>query len=156
LKNIIYFNLLVKNKENETNLLLDEIKVKVMDFNIYDVFKKNNDDGGDNTNTNTDEFILLIKNLENKVFKKLELQDDRLKKNEETCNNNEKSVKLQFNQFGSDITDLKENLLQISQSIVIIDQLIIDNKKICDGKDGKVFNNEGEENNGKMNEDLIK
>ena len=71
-----------KNEEQFTRLLsledtVDKIKVKVEDFNIYELFKDTKLDGG-----SVDATKLLIQNLENKIFKKFSLYDDRIKKDE--------------------------------------------------------------------------
>ena len=55
----------------------DKMRVKVEDFNIYDVFKGESGDGG-----NVDVSKALIMNLENKIFKKFDLYDEKNKKNE--------------------------------------------------------------------------
>ena len=55
----------------------DDVRVKVQDFNIYDLFKGESGDGG-----NIDISKALIMNLENKIFKKFDLYDERNKKNE--------------------------------------------------------------------------
>ena len=59
------------------NEKFDQIRVKVEDFNIYDLFKGDSGDGG-----NIDVTKALIMNLENKVFKKFDLYDEKNKKNE--------------------------------------------------------------------------
>ena len=56
---------------------LDKMRVKVEDFNIYDVFQGQLGDGGD-----LDASKALIKNLENKINKKFDLYDEKNKKNE--------------------------------------------------------------------------
>jgi chromosome segregation ATPase len=56
---------------------LDKMRVKVEDFNIYDVFQGQSGEGG-----NLDVSKALIMNLENKVFKKFDLYDEKNKKNE--------------------------------------------------------------------------
>jgi chromosome segregation ATPase len=53
------------------------MRVKVEDFNIYDVFQGQSGEGG-----NLDVSKALIMNLENKVFKKFDLYDEKNKKNE--------------------------------------------------------------------------
>ena len=74
----------VNNNENDEELRkkigdlekeLENIKVKIQDFNIYDMFK----DSGDGS---LDASKILITALENKVFKKFELVDERNKKME--------------------------------------------------------------------------
>ena len=57
---------------------LDEMKVKVNDFNVYDLFKDCKTEGG-----NIDVAKVLVMNLENKVFKKLNIMDEKMKKNDE-------------------------------------------------------------------------
>ena len=60
-----------------TNFLdeFEKIKVKVQDFNVYDLFQSTGEDGG-----SLDASKILIMNLENKVFKKFGLFDERNKK----------------------------------------------------------------------------
>ena len=55
----------------------DKMKVKMEDFNIYDIFKGDSGEGG-----NFDATKALIMNLENKIFKKFSLYDEKNKKNE--------------------------------------------------------------------------
>ena len=57
---------------------MEEISVKVMDFNIYDLFKENSVGGG-----SIDAAKILIKNLEQKFTQKNEIVDEKMKKNEE-------------------------------------------------------------------------
>ena len=52
----------------------EQVKVKVQDFNVYDLFK---DGGGD---SNMDAAKILVMNLENKIFKKFGIYDERNKK----------------------------------------------------------------------------
>ena len=54
----------------------DDVKVKVQDFNIYDIFKGDSDGG------NIDAAKALVMALEQKVFKKFSLYDEKNKKNE--------------------------------------------------------------------------
>ena len=54
----------------------DNVKVKVQDFNIYDIFKGDSDGG------NIDAAKALVMALEQKVFKKFSLYDEKNKKNE--------------------------------------------------------------------------
>ena len=84
----------VNNNENDEELRkkigdlekeLENIKVKIQDFNIYDMFK----DSGDG---NLDASKILISALENKVFKKFELVDERNKKMESDIFKNKQDV----------------------------------------------------------------
>ncbi len=127
---------LVKQLSKETTEILEELKIKVMDFNIYDVFKGNNNEGdGEGSGVNADEFILLLKNLENKVFKKLEMQDDRMKKTEENLHQNEKNNKIQFAAINKAILELREDSSKFGELITQINQLIIDNRLYCESKE---------------------
>ena len=66
----------IQKKFIKFNEEFDKVKVKVEDFNIYDIFK------GDSGEGNIDASKALIMNLENKVFKKFGLYDEKIKKNE--------------------------------------------------------------------------
>ena len=57
---------------------LDDIKVKVQDFDVADIFKDCTVEGG-----NLDASKVLITNLKNQVFKKFSIVEDRIKKSEE-------------------------------------------------------------------------
>ena len=65
----------INNKLLAFNEEFDKVKVKVQDFNVYDLFQGGGGDGG-----NLDAAKLLIMNLENKIFKKFGLYDERNKK----------------------------------------------------------------------------
>ena len=67
----------VNKKLIKLNEEFDKIKIKVEDFNIYDIFKSDSGEGG-----GVDAAKALIMNLENKIFKKFSLYDDKNKKNE--------------------------------------------------------------------------
>ena len=54
---------------------LEKIKVKVTDFDVFDLFK-----GGEGGDVDLDAAKILIKNLENKIAKKFEIYDERNKK----------------------------------------------------------------------------
>ena len=66
----------LKNKELEDKV--NELTIKVSDFNIYDLFDGAKMEGG-----NIDASKLLISALEQKVFKKIGIMDDKIKKIEE-------------------------------------------------------------------------
>jgi len=57
---------------------IEEVSLKVQDFNIYDIFQSNVSEG-----STADASIILIQNLEKKLFKKFEFIDEKLKKVEE-------------------------------------------------------------------------
>lgn len=71
-----------KDTEIDTKLIsideiLDELKVKVCDFNIYEIFKDTRTENGDIKVAEA-----LIQNLEEKTFKKFSLIDNKIKQNE--------------------------------------------------------------------------
>ena len=57
---------------------MEDISVKVMDFDVFDVFKESGMEGG-----SVDAAKVLIKNLEQKFTHKNEIIDEKMKKNEE-------------------------------------------------------------------------
>ena len=64
------------NKFEEFKTDYEDVKVKVQDFNVYDLFKGGEGESG----ANIDVAKTLIMALENKVFKKFSLYDERYKK----------------------------------------------------------------------------
>ena len=64
----------INRKMLEYNDDLGKIKVKVTDFDVYDLFK-----GGEGGDVDLDAAKILIKNLENKISKKFGIYDDRNK-----------------------------------------------------------------------------
>ena len=73
---------------------VENIKVKVQDFNIYDMFK----DSGDGS---LDASKILISALENKVFKKFELEDEKMKKTDEGVFKNKQDIQNLVNSVNS-------------------------------------------------------
>lgn len=57
---------------------LEEMQIKIQDFNIYEIFKNNSADGG-----SSDMGVILVQNLEKKVFKKFEFIDEKGKRSDE-------------------------------------------------------------------------
>ena len=100
----------LKNKYKKLNDEFEEIKVKVNDFNIYDIFKTNGNDS--NNSSNLDVNKVLIQNLETKIFKKIGFQDERIKSSEETIikNSNEiQNLKNNLEQQIRNFNNFKEN-----------------------------------------------
>ena len=115
------------NKLSEMKRSYDEIKVKVEDFNIYELFKDNGDG-------NLDASKILIQALENKVFKKFGMVDERMKKNE------------------TDIFNLKNNITNYDNLIESIKRENEKLKKLFEEYDKNY--NEDKENNNKNFEDI--
>ena len=87
LKNLNDKGLERDNFEKNTKNELEELKIKINDFKIYDIFKDAKITGG-----TLDVSKVLIQNLENKIFKKLGFQDERFKKNEEDIFKNKNDI----------------------------------------------------------------
>ena len=89
----------------------EDIKVKVQDFNIYDLIKGGEGAGGDIDLTKS-----LIMNLENKIFKKFSFYDERnknydkeifnIKEESKNANNLIDNVKVHAEKNGQEISDL--------------------------------------------------
>ena len=100
----------LKNKYKKLNDEFEEIKVKVNDFNIYDIFKTNGNDS--NNSSNLDVNKVLIQNLETKIFKKIGFQDERIKSSEETIiksSNEIQNLKNNLEQQIRNFNNFKEN-----------------------------------------------
>ena len=87
LKNLNDKGLERDNFEKNTKNELEELKIKINDFKIYDIFKDAKITGG-----TLDVSKVLIQNLETKIFKKLGFQDERFKKNEEDIFKNKNDI----------------------------------------------------------------
>ena len=78
IKNIKQNNESFKMEADIIKKKIEDISVKVMDFDVYDVFKDSSVGGG-----SVDAAKILIKNLEQKLTHKNEIFDEKIKKNEE-------------------------------------------------------------------------
>ncbi len=105
-------------KTDEMQKVLDDMKVKVEDFNVADLFKDCQIEGG-----NLDASKILLANLENKLTKKISLLEESLKKDEKdfmkikndqyTLKNTQDSLQRSVNQTKEDVKQLAE-LMQSS------------------------------------------
>ena len=94
---------------------IEDMKIKVLDFDIYDLFKNCTIEGG-----NLDASKLLIMNLEKKVFKKTDLIDMKISKNEEDIyklKNDFKNMKNQSDVNNKIFNNLKEDFTKIIEEI---------------------------------------
>lgn len=99
---------------------MEEVSVKMQDFNIYDLFKGSGGDGG-----SSDVSVVLVQNLEKKVFKKFEFIDEKAKKQDEenykhkaeigNLKNNVENFNKQFSQ------NIKDNDIVFNDFNVVID-----------------------------------
>lgn len=97
-------------KKNNDTLKADfeDISVKVNDFDIYELFKNNTMEGG-----SIDTSAILIQNLEKKLFKKFELIDANLKKQNEDVfrtKNEMGNVKILVDNNNKTVTKIKEDV----------------------------------------------
>jgi len=103
---------LSKEKE-EMKRDLEEIKVKVVDFNIYELFKDCQTSEG-----TLDASKLLIMNLEEKFVKKTSIMDEKIKKNEEdmyNIRNDFQNVKNISSAITNSLNGLKNHIKEISE-----------------------------------------
>ena len=78
IKNIKENNETFKIEADSIKKKVEDISIKVMDFDVFDVFKESSMGGG-----SVDAAKVLIKNLEQKFTHKNEMTDEKIKKNEE-------------------------------------------------------------------------
>ena len=105
----------IKQKLIKFNEEFDKIKVKVEDFNIYDIFKGESSEGG-----SIDATKALIMNLENKIFKKFSLYDEKSKKNETDLfkiSEDTKNLKGLFDNFKIQIQRNNEKIGEIEKNL---------------------------------------
>ena len=98
------------NEKLEKDLV--EISIKVQDFDIYELFKANSAEGG-----STDMGVILVQNLEKKVFKKFEFIDEKGKRSDEEIYKLKAEVNnlKNFNEnTNKNLTNLSEDLEKIS------------------------------------------
>ena len=126
---------------------IEQIKVKVTEFDIYDLFKDSNISG------DVDVAKLLIQNLEKKVFEKLKFDEEKIKKDEEDLlklKNDLTNLKNSSNFETRNLTYLKEQIFKIPKDIEEIrsnlSERIMKNKEYID-KIKEKFNNNIKENN---------
>ena len=100
---------------------MEEISVKIQDFNIYDLFKSNSSEGG-----STDVSVILVQNLEKKVFKKFEFIDEKTKKQDEESY----KLKNEISNVKNLIETLSKNVFNLKQEY---DIAFSDNNIMMDG-----------------------
>jgi len=166
--------MLIKNAEFERTM--EEVSVKMQDFNIYDLFKGSGGEGG-----SSDVSVILIQNLEKKVFKKFEFIDEKTKKQDEesykhkneiqNLKNNVENLNKQFSQYVKDndvlfndftvaIDDYKYKFDEIENKIQTIYKKIMDDIKNKEKAFNEIQNNairsEQEGLNNEKNDDKSK
>lgn len=94
---------------NSFNQKLEEISIKVIDFNVFDMLK--NRDG--ETDTNIDMIQIMVNNIEKKLLQKIGFVDDRSKKTEDEVyklKNDLASLKSTQETQGKNINSIKETI----------------------------------------------
>ena len=108
----------LEDNEKKMKEDINKLKLKVEDFNVYDIIK-----GTDSGDGNVDIAKGLIMNLENKIFKKLGFYDAKFKKNEEDLLKNK-----------NDITNLNNIISSIKEKNDILEKSISNIKNNDDEK----------------------
>ena len=104
----------IKDDMNNMKEAVKNIKVKVMDFSIFDVIKDKN------ISADIDVAELLIKSLENKINEKFNFNEEKMKKDEQDIikfKNELTNIKNSSNFQTKNLSYLKEEILSIQQSI---------------------------------------
>ena len=111
----------------------DAVKVKVQDFNIYDIFKggDSGEDGG-----SMDASKALIMTLEQKVFKKFSLYDEKYKKNESDTFKAQEDVK----NIKAQLDNIKNNNQRNNDKLNNIEQTLNENIEKNDNKIEELIN----------------
>ena len=107
----------INKAREEVKKDLDEMRIKMVDFNIYDIIKEANISDG-----SLDASKLLVMNLEQKFIKKTQLIDEKIKKNEEEMYNlkNEfQTVKNEAQVINSSLQGFKTSVKEISEQVTI-------------------------------------
>lgn len=112
----------VNNKLSTIESALEDLKIKVSDFNIYELLKDNINAGEGSVDTSK----ILIQTLENKIFKKFNLVDEKIKLNEKelykaktdlvALKNNNDSFNRSIPMMRADISEAKSSIEALSNS----------------------------------------
>ena len=138
---------------------MEEISVKVMDFNIYDLFKETSVGGG-----SIDAAKVLIKNLEQKFTQKNEIVDEKIKKNEEDIyklKNDFQNLKNESDVISHNLDNFKSKIKELVEQVGKTND---NNSNLVNEMGSKVTENykkilqkiEEEKNNTKKNLEKIK
>ena len=128
-KNIEYLT----QKFSKFNEEFDAVKVKVQEFNIYDLFKggETTQDGG-----NMDASKALVMTLEQKVFKKFSLYDEKYKKNESDTFKMQEDVK----NIKAQLDNIKTNNQRNNDKLSEIEKNLNENIEKNDNKIEELIN----------------
>jgi len=104
----------INNNMNNLTETVENIKLKVMDFNIFEVLKEKN------ITADVDVAELLIKTLENKIDEKFKYNDDKIKKDEQDIiklKSELTNIKNSYNFQTKNLSYMKEEILSIQKNI---------------------------------------
>lgn len=128
----------IKKTNEKLEKDFEEISVKVQDFNIYEIFKANSAEGG-----STDMGVILVQNLEKKVFKKFEFIDEKGKRSDEE----QYKLKAEINNLKNfnenttkNLTNLTEELESLSTESKTNIDILNTNMKVIEEKLEKIRN----------------
>ena len=105
----------MNNDKIEMKKELDEMKIKMVDFNIYDILKETNLSEG-----TLDASKVLIMNLEEKFLKKTQIIDEKIKKNEDdmyNLTNDFQNVKNEAQVINTSLAGFKSSVKEISEQV---------------------------------------
>ena len=115
----------MKDKMNKMKNNIDEMLIKVNDFNIYDIFKDISDSGGD-----IEASKILIQALDRKTQERFKYQDEKIKNDEQET----LKIKTEIQNLKNNSSFEKRNLTTIKEQIIKLQNEIDLNKKIMSEK----------------------
>ena len=110
----------IKDKINKMKNALDEMAIKVNDFNVYDLFKDISDSGGD-----VEASKILIQALDKKMQERFKFQDEKIKNDEQET----LKVKTEVTNLKNTTSFDKRNLTTIKEQIIKLQNEVDSNKK---------------------------
>ena len=115
----------MKDKMNKMKNSIDEMLLKVNEFNIYDIFKDISDSGGD-----IEASKVLIQALDKKTQERFKFQDEKIKNDEQET----LKIKAEIQNLKNNSSFEKRNLTTIKEQIIKLQNEIDLNKKIMSEK----------------------
>lgn len=106
----------------------DDVKIKVMDFNIYDQMGKSS--GNSNDNSDFSQILTIVKNLDSKTFKKFEFYDNRFKE----VDNMQRKIISETQTFPKNLDETNKDLDALKKNFTKNDLYQNDMNKILDDK----------------------
>ena len=110
----------MKDKTNKMKNQIDEMLIKVNDFNVYDIFKDISDSGGD-----IEASKILIQALDRKTQERFKFQDEKIKNDEQET----LKIKTEITNLKNNSSFEKRNLTTIKEQIIKLQNEIDLNRK---------------------------